>query len=171
MLLSHLSISVCLIMLIYLIVLNQKFHVVQTNFIIESSFGYNNLRVFVYNLTRIAKCQEKTSFRCGNGQCIPLERRCNGAIDCYAGDDEDDCRKIITLHTIPSFITNSFCLEKRSRNQSRLALPYVYYLHTTAIIAHCGLSLDLKKKLKRGLLNIEIKSIRILKAIKIIEFK
>ncbi|CAG9772742.1 unnamed protein product [Ceutorhynchus assimilis] len=47
-------------------------------------------------LKNLLKCPEKT-FNCGN-MCIPLEKRCNGQIDCINMMDEKECECNLTSH-------------------------------------------------------------------------
>jgi hypothetical protein len=39
-------------------------------------------------------CSSETSFRCPEGRCLSLAKRCDGYKDCLDGSDEILCRKI-----------------------------------------------------------------------------
>lgn len=49
------------------------------------------------------KCPEG-EFSCENGPCIPMERRCDGHIDCPESSDEFDCRKLLKKAATTNYI-------------------------------------------------------------------
>lgn len=40
---------------------------------------------------RLPSCHPTEQFSCPNGECIPIERRCDQRLDCYDGADESNC--------------------------------------------------------------------------------
>ena len=43
-------------------------------------------------VSRVADCDLQTHFQCGNEtSCLPLEKRCDGKIDCWDAADEINC--------------------------------------------------------------------------------
>lgn len=40
---------------------------------------------------RDTRCDPERQFTCPNGECIALDERCNGRLDCYDGADESNC--------------------------------------------------------------------------------
>ena len=61
---------------------------------------------FVYMLLFIfidyAKCKESSDFPCYNGQCIPIEYKCDSKKHCIDGSDEIACGKF----TISTWFVN-----------------------------------------------------------------
>jgi len=37
------------------------------------------------------ECDQMTELRCRSGECVPLESRCDGVLQCNDGSDEDNC--------------------------------------------------------------------------------
>ena len=53
-----------------------------------------NVKIQYHNIFLEEHCEEN-QFRCGNGNCIPIEYRCDrfSNVDCSDGSDEDNCGK------------------------------------------------------------------------------
>ena len=41
-----------------------------------------------------SQCDPKTQFTCWNGECVSIDKRCDGKIDCcgHEGEDEKECK-------------------------------------------------------------------------------
>lgn len=37
------------------------------------------------------ECDQTAELRCRSGECVPLESRCDGVLQCNDGSDEDNC--------------------------------------------------------------------------------
>lgn len=53
-------------------------------------------------LNLASECPNDTHFKCQNGQCVPIEKRCNDKYDCWDLTDEINCRKL-TLQVLVTF--------------------------------------------------------------------
>ena len=89
-------------------------------------------------------------FTCGNGQCIPLERRCDRRRDCRDGSDEDSCRmcRIITLATLAFFALPAELVLVLGDSLGWLCffclyLLYAIFIFTLSLLLRFGLSFTL----------------------------
>ena len=43
------------------------------------------------------ECTGSNQIACNNGQCRPIEYRCDGIVDCVNGADERGCHKLVII--------------------------------------------------------------------------
>lgn len=56
-------------------------------------------KIFYIAATPVRKCDQKTEFDCGGGECIPISKVCDKKVDCTSAQDEplgkcdiDECK-------------------------------------------------------------------------------
>ncbi|XP_020284881.1 basement membrane-specific heparan sulfate proteoglycan core protein isoform X6 [Pseudomyrmex gracilis] len=47
----------------------------------------------------LEECDQATELRCRSGECVPLESRCDGVLQCNDGSDEDNCPTDVSNRT------------------------------------------------------------------------
>ncbi|XP_013929199.1 PREDICTED: suppressor of tumorigenicity 14 protein-like [Thamnophis sirtalis] len=80
-------------------------------FHIESLTAFRNLH-FLFSSS---ECPPD-SFKCNNGNCIPMQQKCNGKADCEDGSDEGECGSVdtVTCQAYTYKCRNNLCVSKKN---------------------------------------------------------
>ena len=75
----------------------------------------------------ILKCDPKTQFTCWNGECLSIDKRCDGKIDCYGheGEDEKECK----IFKIDKKMYKKDLVPLSSKTQKKLKVEVAVYLN------------------------------------------